>query len=244
MDLKTLAAKLNSKYPDRNWDQWCQALVWNAIYILCGYVADSQMTTYPTAAAARHASRIESTNAAAAPVGAIHYWRYPSAGHVGISLGRGQVLMTGTPGKVPDQLGKNYGVTSVGHYTRATGNPYLGWARRNGANETIIGKLDTGPAKSITVPSVEQWALIQTWLKRLGRYHGPADGVPGINTWKGIQRTVAARAGYTGPTDGVPGPNTYKAMQRYAAAGGGYTGPIDGVLGRNSWRGFIQRLTS
>ncbi|WP_164509834.1 N-acetylmuramoyl-L-alanine amidase [Gulosibacter massiliensis] len=98
-------------------------------------------------------------------------------------------------------------------------------------------------AASSTTATAAQWKTIQAWLKRLGRYSGPADGVPGVNTWKGIQRTVRDRAGYTGPIDGKPGVNTYKAMQRYAQ-GGGYTGPVDGVLGANSWAGFVKRLSS
>lgn len=98
-------------------------------------------------------------------------------------------------------------------------------------------------AASSTTATAAQWKTIQEWLKRLGRYSGPADGVPGVNTWKGVQRTVRDRAGYTGPIDGKPGVNTYKAMQRYAQ-GGGYTGPVDGVLGANSWAGFVKRLSS
>lgn len=95
-----------------------------------------------------------------------------------------------------------------------------------------------------TTATKAQWRTIQSWLKRLGRYSGPVDGVPGQNTWKGIQITVRDRDSYTGPIDGIPGRNTARAMQRYARAGGGYTGPIDGVLGPNSWAGFVRRLSS
>ena len=245
MDINTLAARLNREYPTRDWDQQCQRLVWNAIYFLLGYTSDSQMRTYATATAARVASRIESTDASKAPVGAIHYWRNPAEGHVGISLGGGRVLMTGTPGKVPQQLGKNYGITTVAHYTSAAGNPYLGWARTNGGNASIIGRLSAGAsAASGSSASKDQWRTIQSWLKRLGRYSGPVDGVPGPNTWKGIQATVKKYGYYSGPVDGGPGANTYKGMQRYARAGGGYTGPVDGILGPNSWAGFVRRLSS
>jgi hypothetical protein len=249
-----VAAWMNKTYPTRNHDQQCQRLVWNVIYYLMGYTRDSQMVTYPTARAARLASKIESTNASKAPAGAIHYWQNPAAeGHVGVSLGGESVLMTGTSaalGAGGQLLGNNYGITTVSAYTRAKGNPYLGWSRRNGSNASIVGKI-AGRASSNAAASSSsksatkaQWKTIQTWLKKLGRYSGPADGVPGINTWKGVQRTVRDRAGYTGPIDGKPGVNTYKAMQRYAKAGGGYTGPVDGVLGANSWRGFVARLSS
>jgi len=89
-----------------------------------------------------------------------------------------------------------------------------------------------------------QWRTIQDWLKRLGRYGGPVDGVPGRNTWKGIQTTIRKYGYYGGPVDGVPGRNTYKGMQMYARDGGGYRGPVDGVLGPNSWAGFVKRLSS
>jgi hypothetical protein len=79
-----VAAWMNKTYPTRNHDQQCQRLVWNVIYYLMGYTRDSQMVTYPTARAARLASKIESTNASKAPAGAIHYWQNPAAeGHVG-----------------------------------------------------------------------------------------------------------------------------------------------------------------
>ncbi len=89
-----------------------------------------------------------------------------------------------------------------------------------------------------------QWSTIQDWLKRLGRYSGPVDGVPGQNTWKGIQTTVKKFGYYSGTVDGIPGTNTAKGMQQYAAAGGGYGGPIDGKLGPNSWAGFTRRISS
>lgn len=102
---------------------------------------------------------------------------------------------------------------------------------------------DFGIADDGFNPSQEQWKIVQDWLRRLGRYDGPVDGVPGENTWKGIQITVRDRAGYTGPVDGVPGSETAKNMQVYAQEGG-YDGPVDGKLGAASWAGFIARLSS
>lgn len=245
MHINDIMSKLRSSYPGRDWDQRCQQLVWNVIDIVHGSVPH----TYPTAAAARNASRIESTDPNKAPVGAIHYWRNPAEGHVGVSLGGSKVLMTGTASALNggQMVGNNFGITTVQAYSAARGNPYVGWSRTNGANPSLIGKIQVDAGKQIgggTGATKAQWRTIQDWLKRLGRYSGPVDGVPGRNTWKGIQITVRDRAGYTGPIDGVPGANTYKAMQRYAANGGGYRGPIDGVLGPNSWAGFVKRLAS
>ncbi len=142
--LDQIVSYINRTYPNRDYDQQCQRLVWNVIYYVMGYTSDSQMHTYATATAARLASRIESTDALAAPVGAIHYWRNPAEGHVGVSLGGGKVLMTGTQSALGEGgrlLGSNYGVTTVSAYTRRMGNPYLGWALTNGANPTIIGRI-------------------------------------------------------------------------------------------------------
>lgn len=140
MNLKKTIAWLNRTYPDRDWNQRCQQLVWNVIHYAAG-VPEGEMATYPTATAARLASTIESTDASAAPAGAIHYWKNPAEGHVGVSLGGERVLMTGTPyalGEGGQQAGMNYGITTVSAYTRRMGNPYLGWARRNGRNASII----------------------------------------------------------------------------------------------------------
>ena len=244
MHINEIIQKLNARYPTRDWDQQCQRLIWNVIDILTGSVA----VTYPTAAAARDASHIESSDPSKAPVGAIHYWRNPAEGHVGVSLGGSKVLMTGTPaalGAGGVQKGTNFGITTVQAYSSARGNPYVGWSRRNGLNASLVGKIQvSGGGSGGANASKEQWRTIQSWLKRLGRYSGPVDGVPGTNTWKGVQKTVAKYGYYSGPVDGVPGANTYKGMQRYARAGGGYTGPVDGVLGPNSWAGFVKRLSS
>lgn len=152
MDLNSLTAEINRRYPTRDWNQQCQRLVWNAIQILTG-TPDSGMHTYPTATAARHASPLVSSDAAAAPSGAIHYWRNPAEGHVGISLGEGFVLMTGTPyalGAGGQQLGNNYGVTTVWAYNSRMSNPYLGWSYRNGSNPSIIGLIEGEEDMSFT----------------------------------------------------------------------------------------------
>lgn len=152
-----VAAWMNKAYPTRNFDQQCQRLVWNVIYNVMGYTRDSQMVTYPTARAARLASKIESTDASKAPAGAIHYWLNPAAeGHVGVSLGGESVLMTGTSaalGVGGQKLGNNYGITTVSAYTKARNNPYAGWSMRNGSNASIVGKIagrtaSSAPAKT------------------------------------------------------------------------------------------------
>lgn len=147
MTLEELVARINELRTGRDWDQWCQRLMWNCVYVLMGYEHDSQVADQGSATIARKNSVIESTDASTAPAGAMHWWLYPADGHVGMSLGGSKVLMTGTPqalGKGSYQCGTNYGVTTVEAYSKAKGNPYLGWSRTNGKNPSLIGKLDTG----------------------------------------------------------------------------------------------------
>lgn len=158
MNLKKTIAWLNRTYPTRDWNQRCQQLVWNVIHYAAG-VPEGEMETYPTATAARLASTIESTDASAAPVGAIHYWKNPAEGHVGVSLGGERVLMTGTPyalGEGGQQAGTNYGITTVSAYTRRMGNPYLGWSRRNGRNASIITDKKPLPAPTPDIVPEEE----------------------------------------------------------------------------------------
>lgn len=151
MTIDEICAWLNAEYPGRDWDQQCQRLVWNVVWKLSGYL-ESSMHTYATATDARLASKIESTNPTTAPSGAIHYWEYPAEGHVGISLGGSKVLMTGTGyalGAGGVLKGNNYGITTVEAYSQRKGNRYLGWARYNGKNSSIIGKIkDNTPTSS------------------------------------------------------------------------------------------------
>ncbi len=150
MTLEEIAEWLNTTYPSRDWNQWCQRLVWNVVHVVSG-TPEGRMSTYDTATAARHASEIESTNADAAPSGAIHYWKNPVEGHVGVSLGGEKVLMTGTRyalGEGGKLLGNNYGETTVSAYSSRMGNPYLGWSRTNGANASIVGKIGGSAAGS------------------------------------------------------------------------------------------------
>lgn len=148
MTLDEVVEWLNATYPDRDWNQWCQRLVWNVIHAVSG-TPEAQMVTYETATDARLASRIESTDATAAPRGAIHHFKNPAEGHVGVGLGGELVLMTGTEralGRGGVLLGNNFGVTTVSAYSKQMGNPYLGWSRTSGANASIVDKIGASSA--------------------------------------------------------------------------------------------------
>lgn len=246
MHVNELATWLNKTYPSRNWDQQCQRLVWNAIWHITG-IAEAKMVTYPTAIAAYRASSIVSKDPLAAPAGVTHYWDIGAEGHVAIELGNGRVLMTGTNaalGSGGERLGNNYGITSVAAYGRGT---YLGWARRNGANLSIEGKIEGNSSWAFNPPNAAMQKRIQQGLHdrtkfgQKSRYNGPIDGIWGVNTIKGIQETIRG-VGYKGLIDGIPGPDTCYYVQVYAQKFGGYKGPIDRVLGPNSWESFARGL--
>lgn len=128
-------------------------------------------------------------------------------------------------------------LTKGGTSTPAASKPAAAPAKRSSWSAMSFGIAEVEATKA-------QWKTIQKWLKKLGRYDGPVDGVPGQNTWKGIQTTVKKYGYYDGPVDGEPGTYTAKGMQMYARDGGGYKGRIDGKLGKNSWAGFVKRLSS
>lgn len=117
----------------RDWNGWCQALVWWACEMY-----GTRTVTYPNATSAREASEIVSTDPYAAPEGAIHYWNPEGEpnGHVAIALGGGLSLMASP--YVDEYLGVNVGVVDVPTYSRRTASAYVGWAYTNGANHLPI----------------------------------------------------------------------------------------------------------
>lgn len=133
-------AWINATYPDRNWNQRCGQYVWNWIYRVLGYTSDSQMITYPTANAAYRATDIVSLDPYAAPPGAMHFWEWAPDGHVGMSLGGGQIAMTGTADVVDKMLGNNHGVVSFANYSARKTHRYLGWGNY-GQNASIVGRI-------------------------------------------------------------------------------------------------------
>lgn len=205
MTLGELVARINEMYPRRDWDQWCQRLMWNCVYVLMGYEHDSEVADQGSATIARLNSVIESTNASAAPAGAMHWFLYPSDGHVGMSLGGSKVLMTGTPqalGKGSHQLGTNYGVTTVEAYSKAKGNPYLGWSRTNGRNPSLIGKLDMGGSSGGT--KVKHYVRQDPSARGGGRTLAPGRSLY-LHTTKGAADGLASNVvGGVGPYSITP----------------------------------------
>ncbi|MCD5345047.1 peptidoglycan-binding domain-containing protein [Agromyces sp. S2-1-8] len=233
-------------HPNRDgktWSQWCQSFIVRAL----------DLDAAGDANVACKASTIAGTNPADAPAGALHWWLNDgeTSGHVGISLGGAEVLMTDAP--TADQwAGHNtVGVTTVARYNaKQNGYKYVGWSRDMAGQQLKLtaapkplpaGKLPKTTTEQDGAPGLVFWARFQLWAARQG-YVGPRDGKPGPNTWKAAQLALR-QFGYTGPADGKPGVNTYKALQRLAARYG-YAGPIDGVPGPNTWRGVARFLNT
>lgn len=217
--LDEIVAWLNSQYPGRDWNQDCQRLVWNTVWAVSGVDESVMNPPYPTATAARLASEIESKDAAAAPSGAIHYFLYPDAGHVGVGLGGEAILMTGTQSALGEggvMLGGNFGVTTVSAYVKAMKNPYLGWARSNGRYPSIIGAIGaTSPAALekededmpdsmfAVVDGVPSWCILNWATGKLYAVHSQAEA-DWLGAYMGSVKTNLAQAVYNGKavTDG------------------------------------------
>lgn len=128
-----LRATFTKHYPDRDWNQSCQAAVAHSAEYTSG-----KATFYLTAKDAYEASNIVSTNHAKAKLNDVHYWAIGAAWHTGVDLGNGRIFMAS---KHSDgSFGKNLGVTTVAAYTEATGAQYRGFARANGVNRVQIAK--------------------------------------------------------------------------------------------------------
>lgn len=185
----------------RNWDQWCQAFVWN----VCAKFGTAK-STYASAITAYHHSSIASKNASTAPAGAIHYWSIGTYGHVAVGLGGERVLMGSK--NIDEKWGNNAGVTTVSRYTARTGAKYLGWSRTNGVNSVSIA--------AATSTRVQQVKALAKWLntQKLGKKTtAQSDGIPGAVYWWLVQAAGRKAGLYPSPylIDGKPGAKTYAA---------------------------------
>lgn len=129
----------------RNWNGKCQALMWQ----ICHRFGVAPVV-YASADKARFATLVKGTNASEAPVGAFHYWKLGTYGHVALGLGGELVLMAST--HVDEVWATAAGVVTVSRYnSRVAGETYVGWGLVNGANDVHIdsvapaGGLNTTP---------------------------------------------------------------------------------------------------
>ena len=203
-----LAQQVADASPRANMAGWCQqfaGLFWEA--------AKGRPTpnSYASADAARRASKIVSTDAAAAPPGAFHWFK---ENHVGVALGSG--LMADASARALIAI-KNLGHGILVH--RVTDYPltYLGWSYTNGNRERIEGLTDANaPQLAANQRRVKPSANLRIRLDRdpnsakigdlapgeiftpTGYRRGAA--VSGIDLWYAVRGGWAWAGGTTDPT--------------------------------------------
>jgi hypothetical protein len=118
----------------RDFNQLCQAFVYQACKAF-----GSAPEVYGSAHLAYEASKIVSTDAASAPLGAIGYWKLGTADHVGISLG-GDLWLFGSihAHAWVGSSSHHIGTSTNAQYQAAAGARWYGWAKTNGKNTISI----------------------------------------------------------------------------------------------------------
>lgn len=205
-----LQAAVAANNPGRNWNQLCQAFVWQAIKAVVG----APKVIYSSARAARLASTIVSTDMNAAPPGAIHYWLLGTADHVAISLGDGICVYATSKGDTIASWGTNLKVSHASSYPAK----YVGWSRTNGANQAIpvsawnapaaltptqrkvlaSGKSNRRSGPGVNFPESGAELPANTVGNFIGWAYGPVNAQETLGVWfKGISGSWFAAVGFT-----------------------------------------------
>ncbi|RKH01115.1 hypothetical protein D7V97_29420 [Corallococcus sp. CA053C] len=247
-EIGTVEAEANSPIYDRarayaaahptrdggTWNQWCGSLMFRF-----GELPAS--SARPTAIEAYRASKIVSTNASTALIGAFHWWDIGSAGHVGADLNGGGGTVFMATYNLSQSWGDAIGINSVAGYTAKTGARYLGWSMDYaGGRIAGGGGSPSGLPQTTTefdgIPGEIYYKRIQTVGQRDFGYTGPIDGVTGPMTEKVRVRITARELNNRGTPrtsaqeDGIPG-SIYWTRVQTVGRSFGYTGPIDGIPG-------------
>lgn len=258
LDYAALNAALDRSYPNRNWDNLCEAFRFQSTRLSNGL---SSMRSFDSAKIALANSKIIDKNRAAATPGQVGWWDKTVYGHDMLSLG-GDVWVGATHlgntlanlgGGLKVLNGSTYPATFLGRADSVGNNPkalLLPWASAPSApagsgNATdlrvpLSGVTD-GKPWNFAPPTQDIQLRGQVAMSKRGRYPGKQNGGWGGLSVKGIQITIK-NVGYTGAIDGAPGYNTCKFVQVYATKFGGYRGPLDSNLGPNGWLGFVRGL--
>ncbi|QTX04106.1 hypothetical protein [Agromyces archimandritae] len=238
------------------WSQWCQSLIVRALDL--GAAGDAHQ--------ACTASKIVSTDPAAAPAGALHWWLNGAgtSGHVALEVGGGEVLMTDAP--TGDQWpGHNtVGVTTVARYNaKGNGYRYVGWSRDMAGQALTITTAAPAAPKPATgsigpvIRSGSDWAYRRPageLAKRVARAliarkrlpaAYPNDGDPREAFDTAVQKTLSHSGSFIGRLDGKIERGGCYGIQDYAARFGDYTkrgGIQDGKPEALSWECFALGL--
>jgi len=110
----------------RDWDQLCQAWVWN----ICATFG-TVVTTPPSAIDAYYRSGIVSSDVWTAPPGAYIYFDIGAYGHIAVAVDDGSGMGSA---RIQVPWGINAGETDLGAYIAQTGATPLGWSYDNAGN--------------------------------------------------------------------------------------------------------------
>ncbi|WP_405373440.1 MULTISPECIES: hypothetical protein [unclassified Microbacterium] len=130
-------------WDDYDWYGKCAAVV----HTVCRHFGDvGKDNAYPSARAAFEDTKIESTDPAKAPRGAVHYWDYVGLnsrrergnwGHVGIDMLGGGTDVLNATSYPNDKYGTNVGTSSVAQINKRVGK-YRGWSRTYGESHYAV----------------------------------------------------------------------------------------------------------
>ena len=234
-------AAANPKRDGASWDQWCGSLM-----MRFGQLPAS--SARPSAIEAYRASKIVSTDASKALIGAFHFWDIGAYGHVGADLnGAGKQVFMATR-NLAEVWGDAIGIISVAGYSSKTGARYLGWSmdyaggRIAGGGGAPVDGGSTVPRTATEdngIPGPIYYTRIQTVGRRDFGYAGPINGITGPNTENVRVRITARELNRRGgprtaaEDNGIPG-SIYWTRVQTVGRSFGYTGPINGIPGDNT----------
>lgn len=152
-------------YGYRDWDQQCQALMWQQAAAL-GTVVSTPGSAIEAYNMELAAGRIRQ---GAAPAGSYVYWAIGKYGHVGYVMNDGRIFMATT--HLQEEWANDYaGWNTLDGYGKATGARYLGWSWKNGGNSVPFTADSSSPSGGGGTP-------IGDTVKKFTRFQNPQDYV-------------------------------------------------------------------
>lgn len=151
-------------YGYRNWDQLCQALMWQQANAL-GTVVSTPGSAIEAYYIERDAGRIKQGTP---PPGSYVYWEIGKYGHVGYMMNDGRIFMATT--HLREEWANDYaGWNTLDGYSKATGAHYLGWSYKNGGNSVPFTPDSSSPSGGGSTPIGE--------IVKYTRFQNPQDYV-------------------------------------------------------------------
>lgn len=226
-------------YP-RQWDQLCQALMWQLANRF-GTVVSTPQSAIEAYYIEANAGRIQP---GPPPNGAFFYYSIGQYGHVGFEMDNGHGFMA-TKKLIEEWTRDDAGWNTYDGYAGQTGARYLGWSWKNGGNSVPYTAGDGGGGGAVNYHWWELTADAMKALQQAGHRHGtypttsPDDGDFGELSVKSTQQILKdiglLPADYE--VDGIPhnpdqdAPSMYGYALQDLAITAGYDGNRDGLPG-------------